>query len=56
MLAISAISADVDRLAFGEREFMGTSVSIYAHMKLKVKVVDRKNSNLWSMLDATQKR
>jgi RecA/RadA recombinase len=42
--ATSAISGDVDRLAFGEREFMGTSVSIYAHMKLKVRVVDRKNS------------
>lgn len=42
--ATSAISGDVDRLAFGEREFMGTSVSIYAHMKLKVKIVDRKNS------------
>lgn len=42
--ATSAISGDVDRLAFGEREFMGTSVSIYAHMKLKVRVVDRRNS------------
>jgi RecA/RadA recombinase len=48
--AISAVSGDVDRLAFGEREFMGTSVSIYAHMKLKVRVVDRKNSIFGSCL------
>jgi hypothetical protein len=29
---------------FGQREFMGTSVSIYAHMKLKLAALDRKNA------------